>query len=192
MTRQYSNPTVSCVYMCFTVYHLLRRLMNSSLKFVTNSSATSLLAKVFTLSLLLVICYWVLDFIDTETYVLQCTSIAALLRPVRRSTCELSPTYISDENHRSLISQVTKQQLTHNTPHDTRYRSHNKQFTNHTVRLTRNEEISSQMKTHRIAIVFLYDGRPSGGNGNDGGQSWNSRLMQRVIRNREVDILHGY
>ena len=36
-------------------------------------------------------------------------------------------------------------------------------------------------------------GSPAGGNGNDGGQSWNEQLMQRVIRNREEYARrHGY
>lgn len=44
-----------------------------------------------------------------------------------------------------------------------------------------------------IALLYLYDGSSSGGNGNDGGESWSEPLMLRVIRNRkEYCLRHGY
>ena len=99
---------------------------------------------------------WILgSYLHTETYVWQSTTLAAWVRPVRRTECRLVSHGFDGRPHQPLAS--------------------------------------SKSKNLRIAILFLYDGSARGGNGNDGGQSWNDRLMQRVIRNRqEYARRHGY
>ena len=55
------------------------------------------------------------------------------------------------------------------------------------------EDDMKKKKKLSIGLLYLYDGSPSGGNGNDGGESWSEPLMSRVMLNRKKYCdRHGY
>jgi hypothetical protein len=120
--------------------------------------------------------YFLLTFIDTETYVFQCTTLADFIRPIHRTMCPLIPhrmAFIADiidiadyENSRTINPRLEK-------PH--------KKY------ITSNESLSTRFKSPLlIALVYLYDGSFSGENSKFRGNTENERLMQRVLRNRCV------
>ena len=162
------------------------------------SRATRRKASVELIILIIQLCalYWILLKIHTETYVLQCTLLGDFLRPVRRLKCSLIPHTLDDFNGDG------KQR---DAPSSTDLKVISNHGENHRIEaeLMKNGEemiksfhsgISYGRKRElSIALLYLYDGSISGGNGNDGGESWTEPLMMRVLQNRkEYCSRHGY
>jgi len=112
---------------------------------------------------------WVVgSYLHTETYVWQSTTFAAWVRPVRRTECRLA----SHGFDGRVQTRPPAAAATERSP---------------------KKVGGSRSRSPRITLLYLYDGSARGGNGNDGGQSWNDQLMRRVIRNRQVYASrHGY
>lgn len=119
--------------------------------------------------------YFILIFIDAETYVFQCTTLADFIRPIHRTMCPLIPHRMAfiadvidmaDENSRTINPRLEKS--------DKKY-------------ITSNKSLSTKFESPLlIALVYLYDGSFSGENSKFRGNTENERLMQRVLRNRCV------
>ena len=169
------------------------------------SRATRRKASVELIILVIQICalYWILLKIHTETYVLQCTLLGDFLRPVRRLKCSLIPHALDDFNgdgKRKYTPSSTNLEATGNNVGNLRYDAD--LMKNTSVQNSYGEEMikgfhsgisSGRKRKLRIAMLYLYDGSNSGGNGNDGGESWTEPLMMRVLRNRkEYCSRHGY
>ena len=129
--------------------------------------------------------YWLSCILHTETYVFQSTQLADYLRPVERSGCEYAVHTLAEFNGDG------KKRNSHLS----------KSVKNEKLSLVRNEHFerdveygeSIKKKKLSIGVLYLYDGSPSGGNGNDGGESWSEPLMRRVILNRKKYCdKHGY
>lgn len=128
--------------------------------------------------------------LHTETYVFQSTQLADFLRPVKRSECNYAVHSLEDFNgdgkkRNLLLSSLVK----------------NKKISlvsDINVENERENKDEDDMKKNKkkklsIGVLYLYDGSPSGGNGNDGGESWSEPLMSRVIVNRKKYCdRHGY
>jgi len=109
------------------------------------------------------------SYLHTETYVWQSTTFAAWVRPVRRTECRLASHGFDGRVQTRPPAAAAAE------------------------RSPKNGGGSSRSRSPRITLLYLYDGSARGGNGNDGGQSWNDQLMRRVIRNRQVYASrHGY
>ena len=155
--------------------------------------------------------YWIFGIVHTDTYVLQSTALAGLLRPVKRTRCDL--------NIHSLIDFDDTTANNMDRSHENTPRLHGGKkspvvtgvknpseivldVTNSTRYLTGTESsggssssssIRDKKRHLTIGLIYLYDSSPTGGNGNDGGQSWSAPLMDRVLENREEYCRrHGY
>jgi hypothetical protein len=120
--------------------------------------------------------YIILTFIDTETYVFQCTTVADFIRPIHRTTCPLIPhkmAFVADNIDAGDRSQIS----------NSRVEKPQKKY------VASNESLSTRFEGPLlIALVYLYDGKFSGENSKFRGNVENKRLMQRVLRNRCVLI----
>ena len=126
--------------------------------------------------------YWMLDIVHTETYVFQCTEMGKMFRPVRRNECKYSAHTLSEfeSKHSKRKNTVGNTQSGDLSATEIMFRSHKRKHNE------KNRKLS-------IGMLYLYDGSSSGGNGNDGGESWANPLMDRVVRNRqEYCGRHGY
>lgn len=155
--------------------------------------------------------YWIFGIVHTDTYVLQSTALAGLLRPVKRTKCELNIHSLADFDSKKVIhmdflhSDIPKLHDGKNSPvlpgvknsasisfdatNSTRYLTGIESSTSSSGSGTREKKI----RHLTIGLIYLYDSSPSGGNGNDGGQSWSGRLMDHVLDNREEYCRrHGY
>lgn len=142
--------------------------------------------------------YWLLCVLHTETYVFQSTQLADFLRPVKRSECNYAVHSLDDFNgdgkkRNLLLSRLVKNKkisLVSDINVEKVKERENKD----------EDEDEDDMKKKKykkkklsIGVLYLYDGSPSGGNGNDGGESWSEPLMSRVISNRKKYCdRHGY
>jgi hypothetical protein len=106
--------------------------------------------------LALVILYYVVTYIYTETYIWQVTSLGDFVAPVHRQTCELKP---------------------YRLPPDTKeLKSHLRHLENLPATNSNPNSVSTSSKPLNIGILMLY----SNSDGN-----WGPALMKRVLKNRE-------
>ena len=169
------------------------------------SRATRRKASVELIILIIQLCalYWILLKIHTETYVLQCTLLGHFLRPVRRLKCSLIPHTLDDftgDGKQRDVPSSTDLRVIGNYGENHRFEA--ELMKNASVQNSNGEEMiksfhsgvsSGRKRELSIALLYLYDGSITGGNGNDGGESWTEPLMMRVLRNRkEYCSRHGY
>ena len=148
----------------------------------SGGSVTSTCMELIVFLMFMSFLYWILSIVHTETYVFQCTKLGSIFRPVRRNECKYSAHTLSEfeAKHSKRKDTVGNTQSGDLSVTETLFRSQG-MYQNIGKR-----ELS-------IGMLYLYDGSASGGNGNDGGESWAKPLMDRVVRNRrEYCDRHGY
>jgi galactosyl transferase GMA12/MNN10 family len=148
----------------------------------SGGSVTSTCTELLLFLTLVSFLYWILSIVHTETYVFQCTKLGSMFRPVRRNRCIYSAHTLSE-----FESNLSKRKNTIGSTHSGDLSASEILF--------RAQEINQNQEKRKLSIgmLYLYDGSATGGNGNDGGESWAKPLMDRVVRNRrEYCGRHGY
>ena len=189
---------MNCIYR-FAVFPIrwIRKFRNGTNRRGACAELLFYVAQLYTL-------YWILCIIHTETYVFQSTALGDIFRPVRRTKCSLVPHTLNEFNgdgrHDTKKPQSRDRKIRR---HLGNTRSSQHSPTNSSLSDLGGGGGGGQDRTDirsgdiavklSIAIVYLFDGSKSGGNGNDGGESWSDPLMKRVMRNREEYCTkHGY
>jgi galactosyl transferase GMA12/MNN10 family len=149
----------------------------------SGGSVTSICTELLVFLILVSFLCWILNVVHTETYVFQCTKLGSMFRPVRRNQCKYSAHTLSEfESKHS-----KRKNAIGNTQSGDFFLAAEISF--------RAQERSQNEEKRKLSIgmLYLYDGSASGGNGNDGGESWAKPLMDRVVQNRqEYCGRHGY